>query len=207
MTLTLRYMRLTDISEVMTIERVTFDPAWTPRSYAYEVSESTYSHMVTLEWKTGAAGQSGWRRWWSSVMGGAGETKIAAYGGLWHISGEGHISTIASHPDMRGRGYGELVLAAMVHRSITLVSDYIILEVRVSNTLAQGLYRKYGFEVDTLKRGYYQNNNEDAYGMRLELKRNPAYIPAFQQRYAALLRQHGAMDEYSAAAPPRNTAR
>jgi ribosomal-protein-alanine N-acetyltransferase len=34
--------------------------------------------------------------------------------------------------------------------------------VRVSNAVAQNLYRKYGFEVVGRRPGYYRDNNEDA---------------------------------------------
>ena len=39
---------------------------------------------------------------------------------------------------------------------------YVTLEVRVSNTPAIGLYEKYSFKSLGTRKGYYQNNNEDA---------------------------------------------
>ena len=39
---------------------------------------------------------------------------------------------------------------------------YITLEVRVSNTPAINLYTKYGFSSFGTRKGYYQDNNEDA---------------------------------------------
>ena len=39
---------------------------------------------------------------------------------------------------------------------------YITLEVRVSNTPAINLYSKYGFTSFGTRKGYYQDNNEDA---------------------------------------------
>ncbi len=62
----------------------------------------------------------------------------------------------------RGRGIGELMLLAMIERSIELGAHEVTLEVRVSNTVAQNLYRKYGFEVVGRRPGYYRDNNEDA---------------------------------------------
>ena len=44
----------------------------------------------------------------------------------------------------------------------------ITLEVRVSNAVAQNLYRKYGFTVVGTRRRYYSDNNEDAYIMTTE---------------------------------------
>ena len=39
---------------------------------------------------------------------------------------------------------------------------YITLEVRVSNDSAKSLYEKFGFNSLGVRRGYYQDNNEDA---------------------------------------------
>jgi ribosomal-protein-alanine N-acetyltransferase len=41
----------------------------------------------------------------------------------------------------------------------------VTLEVRVSNMVAQNLYRKYGFEVSGRRKGYYRDNGEDAFYM------------------------------------------
>jgi ribosomal-protein-alanine N-acetyltransferase len=54
------------------------------------------------------------------------------------------------------------MLLAMIERSIELGAHEVTLEVRVSNTIAQNLYRKYGFEVVGRRPGYYRDNNEDA---------------------------------------------
>ncbi|MCA9910501.1 MAG: ribosomal protein S18-alanine N-acetyltransferase, partial [Anaerolineae bacterium] len=96
--------------------------------------------------------------------------QIVGYGGLWLISDEAHISTIATHPDFRRRGWGELLLAGMVQKAMLLSAAYVVLEVRVSNTTAQALYHKYGFVTVDVKKGYYHNNGEDAYDMRLDLR-------------------------------------
>src|SRR5690606_20053697 len=113
---------------------------------------------------------------------------VVGYGGLWYIAGEGHISTIATHPDHRGLGYGEILLAAMIQRAITLQAEYIVLEVRVTNTIAQNLYRKYEFEIFGTKPNYYRLDNEDAYDMRLDLT-DKAMIARFKRRFAAIRAQ------------------
>lgn len=199
----LRYMRNADISEVMAIEQVSFNPPWTARSYAYEVNESTYSHMVVLEDGDSPEPPVRWKKLLSAITAQSpAHTKIVSYGGLWFISGEGHISTIASHPDLRGHSYGELVFAAMLHRSITLDADYIILEVRVSNLVAQNLYKKYGFRVEGVKPKYYQSNGEDAYDMRLQIRGVRDVVPQFNARYAELIERYQVNDLYSAAPYP-----
>lgn len=196
MPLTLRYMRLTDIPQVVAIDEMSFRPPWTARSYAYEVAESTYSHMVVLEEAAREETSSLWRKiFYASRDSGH---RILAYGGLWHIVDEAHISTIATHPSYRGRGLGEIVLAGMIQKSILLGAAYIVLEVRVSNSAAQRLYAKYGFEVVDVKKGYYHNNGEDAYDMRLSLSEDPIRARV-NARLAQLEAQNGYSDAYTRA--------
>ena len=56
------------------------------------------------------------------------------------------------------------------------------LEVRVSNTSAQVLYRKYGMENAGVRKRYYSDNGEDAYIMWSE----PVSSREFQARVAKL---------------------
>ena len=197
--LTLRYMRQEDIPQVVAIDNQSFDPPWSARSYTYEISESSYSHMVVLDRSSDPANSSpaaGWRRWLPSFARAQSESEIVAYGGLWNIIDEGHISTIASHPGWRGHGFGEVLLAGMIRRAITLGAAYIILEVRVSNQVAQNLYNKYEFYTTGTKANYYRNNHEDAYEMRLDLDNQPM-LARFRARFADIQAQVPFIDEYT----------
>ncbi len=202
MSLVLRYMRLPDIPEVTVIDHMSFDPSWSARSYQFEVNESTYSYMVVLDHSAEKA-KVGWRKLVPGLNGAhPGEGQIVGYGGLWNIMDEAHISTIATHPDHRGKGWGEILLAGMIRRAIHLNAEYVVLEVRVSNHTAQNLYTKYGFKVITTKPRYYHSNNEDAYEMRLNLDHR-YYRAHFEERYAKLLEQHDFLDQYTDVDPPR----
>jgi ribosomal-protein-alanine N-acetyltransferase len=198
MSLTLRYMRLADVPEVAAIDRVSFDPPWSPRSYEYEITESTYSHMVVLERQAGERPSSNWRKLINNfgIIPDPGAV-VVGYGGVWNIVDEAHISTIAVHPMYRGHGYGEIVLAGMIRRALTLKAGYIVLEVRVSNVVAQNLYRKYGFEVIGTKPNYYHSNNEDAYDMRLQLHDLAAYRARFEPRFHDLQVKRDFIDLYT----------
>lgn len=195
-TLNLRYMRTSDIAQVVAIDQQSFNPPWTARSYDYEIRESQYSHMIVLEQLDQSARPSLWKRWFGTYPPSA--HRILAYGGLWNIADEAHISTIASHPAYRGRGLGELVLAAMVAKAIHNQASYVVLEVRVSNTAAQNLYHKYDFKIVDTKKGYYHNNGEDAYDMRLEFH-DPQIVSAFHERHAALRQRIPHADHYTLA--------
>jgi len=110
---------------------------------------------------------------------------VIGYGGCWLIAGEAHISTIAVHPDHRGQGLGELLLASMLKRAIRLGGEYSVLEVRESNEAAQALYRKYEYTVIGRRRQYYRDNGEDALLMEAR-PLDGAYYRRIEARLAAL---------------------
>ena len=90
-----------------------------------------------------------------------------AYAGVWFVLDEGHITNIAVRPDRRGLGYGEKVTRAMIQLAADSGMNWMTLEVRRSNEIAQSLYRKLGF-VDVGYRKRYYENQEDALVMALE---------------------------------------
>lgn len=90
------------------------------------------------------------------------EDKVIGYGGMWIILDEGHITNIAIHPDFRGIGAGNLILTALIDLCKAEGITALTLEVRASNTIAQNLYYKFGFELEGIRKGYYADNHEDA---------------------------------------------
>ncbi|MAU13574.1 MAG: ribosomal-protein-alanine N-acetyltransferase [Anaerolineaceae bacterium] len=196
--LILRHMRATDVNSVVEIDNLSFDPAWPASSYYFEINKSACSHMTVLEQSNGT--RLSLARWWSNLRGQSSSGEIVGYGGLWRIKEEAHISTIAVHPTSRGKNFGELILVAMLCRALRLGAEYCVLEVRVSNAVAQALYKKYNFEIQGIKRKYYQNN-EDAYDMRLDF--TPAVGDYLWSQYAALCKFHGFTDSYVKTPHPR----
>lgn len=209
MSLTLRYMRADDIQSVTAIDSLSFTPPWSKDSYAFEVNQSRVSHMAVLEEQPGGsirAAEAGWLHRLSGWLKQEaptcpGKPCIVGYGGLWKIDSEAHISTIAIHPDYRRRGFGEILLAGMFGKALRLNARYIVLEVRVSNQVAQSLYCKYGFIRYGRKKKYYRSNREDAYDMRVSF--DAAIQRHFAQRYRLLRETHRFRDEYSRRAHPR----
>jgi ribosomal-protein-alanine N-acetyltransferase len=204
-------MDYADISQVVAIDKQVFSMPWTANSYAYEIGESPYSYMVVLENRPQdlphhpTAGM-GWRGLVRKLIGNgdlhANPGQVVSYGGMWSILEEAHISTVATDPNLRGKGYGELILAAMIRRAITLKAGHVVLEVRVGNVVAQNLYHKYDFKIIYTKKAYYHNNHEDAYDMRLDL--NDETIARFQQRYEKLMARHQFVDRYTDTTRPRH---
>jgi ribosomal-protein-alanine N-acetyltransferase len=86
----------------------------------------------------------------------------------WLIVDEGHVATLATHPDFRGQGIAKRLLSYALRRLVEEGARSSFLEVRESNTVAQAMYRKFGFEETGRRRHYYKDNNEDAILMTLD---------------------------------------
>ena len=140
-----RPMTADDIPHVERIELEAFPEMRAPTSYAREL-ESKLSRYFVLE---------------------AGGT-IVGYAAMWFIVDEAHLLSIAVAEDCRRQGLGELLLIAGMEMAMRREADMMTLEVRVSNLVAQALYEKYGFVKAGRRRGYYTDNNEDAFLMTIE---------------------------------------
>lgn len=88
--------------------------------------------------------------------------ELVGYAGTWHIIDEGHITTIAVKKDYLRNHIGEAIIHKIIEDCYKNNVKYLTLEVRVSNIPAIRLYEKYGFQSLGTRKGYYQDNNEDA---------------------------------------------
>ena len=88
--------------------------------------------------------------------------ELLGYAGTWHIIDEGHITTIAVKKSHLRKHIGEAIIIRILEDCYEAGIKYLTLEVRVSNTPAINLYEKYGFNSLGTRKGYYQDNNEDA---------------------------------------------
>ena len=128
--------------------------------------------------------------------------EILGYGGLWKIDGEAHISTIAIHPANRGLGYGEVLLAGMFGKALQLDAEFIVLEVRVSNSVAEPLPEVRASTAVARKKNYYRSDNEDAWDMAVSLGRDTRH--RFDRLYENSALHHGFSDSYSRSPHPRD---
>ncbi len=110
------------------------------------------------------------------------EERLIGFVGLWIMLHEAHITAIATRNNYRCRGIGEALLISAIESSISSGAQMITLEVRVSNTIAQALYLKYGFRIVGKRIRYYSDNNEDALLMTLE----PINSDNFQSHFRRL---------------------
>ena len=113
--------------------------------------------------------------------------RVVGYAGLWMMVNEAHVTTIAVAPEYQGHGLGELLLLSLIDKSIELGAYCVTLEVRVSNYVAQSLYRKYTFRETGMRRRYYSDNGEDAHIMTTEDVDTPRFRDVLARNRAVLL--------------------
>ncbi|MFP3305446.1 MAG: ribosomal protein S18-alanine N-acetyltransferase [Vulcanisaeta sp.] len=87
----------------------------------------------------------------------------------------GHVISVGVLGEYRRRGIGNELMRRSICSMVNDGADYVILEVRVSNTPAITLYRKLGFEVRDLLRAYY-SDGEDGYLMILNNERFREFV-------------------------------
>ncbi|GAC1354398.1 MAG: ribosomal protein S18-alanine N-acetyltransferase [Herpetosiphon sp.] len=189
----LELMRESDVNQVQEIERLSFSTPWSAATYLRELRTPDQCRYVVVRRSTTEPRhldhEQPRRNWLQSMMPGLfglpvpmSPFPVVAYGGVWLNVDEGHITTIASAPQERGRGVGELALNGLIDAALDLGATALTLEVRVSNTVAQHLYHKYGFEARGTRRRYYTDNNEDA----LIMWTPPINTPTYGERLHSL---------------------
>lgn len=142
-----RLMKLEDIPEILVIEREAFTMPWTEEAFRNELTHNHFAKYMVMEL----------------------EGQIIGYAGMWAIVDEAHVTNIALLEKYRGRKWGERLLDELMRTAAFLGMKSITLEVRVSNSVAQNLYRKKGFRPAGTRKGYYSDNREDALIMWADL--------------------------------------
>ena len=94
--------------------------------------------------------------------------QVCGYGCLILLFEDAELANIAIAPTHRGQGVGKLLMEKMHDYAKTFGAERMLLEVRVSNQSAIGLYEKYGYEKYGLRENYYADG-EDAYLMQKSL--------------------------------------
>jgi ribosomal-protein-alanine N-acetyltransferase len=75
---------------------------------------------------------------------------------------ESHILNLAVHPNFRRQGVATRLMDEAIRELKKKDCVFIYLKVRVSNTGAQRFYKLFGFEVESIRKKYYGNPDEDA---------------------------------------------
>jgi [ribosomal protein S18]-alanine N-acetyltransferase len=133
-------MELEHIDDVLEIEELSFKTPWNRDAFIAELTKNKCAKYKVI----------------------SSDNKIIAYAGMWILLDEAHITNIAVHPEYRGAGLGKEILDSIIKEARRSGVSSMTLEVRVGNTAAINLYKKYGFVEAAIRKGYYQDTNEDA---------------------------------------------
>jgi ribosomal-protein-alanine N-acetyltransferase len=209
-------MRVEHIPAVSAIERLSFPQPWPQNAYRREIQENRMAHYIVVRHVDGAPKASQARSEPPSQPSGdlIGRISrflrppdppvppeleeelrsIVGYAGIWVMTDEAHVTTIASHPEMRGRGVGELLLVSLIHRATEIGARWMTLEVRASNAVAQNLYRKYTFKEMGMRRRYYSDNGEDALVMWTDALDSDSFGEALERNERKLVARVGSAE-------------
>ena len=87
---------------------------------------------------------------------------VVGYAGLMITGSDGHITTVAVDPDWHRNHIGTRLMLGLSTAAAQRGCTGLTLEVRVSNTGAQEMYRAFGFAPAGVRKNYYTETNEDA---------------------------------------------
>ena len=156
--MTIRTAAPEDIEVLASLEAVCFDEPWTERALAEALHDAKYLILI------------------SEI-----DSGVVAYAIGWNVGVEAELARVGVLPSWRGKGWGEGITIALLQGFQNLDVREVFLEVRVSNTTAQRLYERCGFERIGLRRNYYADG-EDAVVMRSNIERLKA--PPTASQYA-----------------------
>ena len=139
-------MRVEDIPAVHAVERASFPVPWPAYAFRQELETNRLARYLVAR------------------VGG----DVVAYGGIWMMVDEAHVTTFAVLPEHRREGIGSRLLLALMDLAVELAANVATLEVRISNADARRLYERFGFRPVGVRPRYYSDNGEDALIMTTE---------------------------------------
>src|SRR5262249_36522259 len=136
-------MTLSDVPRVTEIERQAYPSTWPPSAYRKELQDNRWAHYIVVRDKHIAeeslfgsheaekARKS--RLFPLSLLSNRSvaavpsleRASIVGFAGLWLMVDEAHVTTLALHPDFRGRGLGEWLLASLIDISYTIGAKWV----------------------------------------------------------------------------------
>ena len=138
----IRNMRENDIPAVLEIEHVSFSTRWSRQSFLNELYNKYSFLKVSLF-----------------------EGNIIGYICADYLHHKARILNLAVHPDFRRRGVATILLNDIKNELKNQGCVFLYLKVRESDTGALQFYERHGFEIETIRKKYYGNPDEDALQM------------------------------------------
>ncbi len=127
-----------DIKEIAKLEKECFSCPWSENALLESMSAGTKFFVCKINGKT------------------------VGYAGISCVAGEGYITNIAVNRNYRSCGIGTLLVNRLLSLAREESLEFLTLEVRESNTIAQNLYKKFKFKTEGRRKNFYSFPNEDA---------------------------------------------
>lgn len=137
-----RAMEEQDLDQVVSIEQACFSQPWSRQGFLDSLNGEDGLFLV--------------------AQGEADHREIRGYVGMTISIDEGEITNVAVADIYRGCGVGEALMNGLIAEARKREITRIVLEVRVSNAPAIGLYKKIGFRSVGIRKNFYEFPKEDA---------------------------------------------
>lgn len=137
----IRRMEKRDLLQVEAIETALFSDAWSEQGFEDTLNSPYVISLVAID---------------------EAEDMILGYIIMYVSFEEGEISNVAVAKSAQNRGIGSALMQAILEKGLEESVTRFILEVRVSNTPAIALYKKFGFTEIGIRRDFYEKPREDA---------------------------------------------
>ncbi len=128
-------MRLSDLDEVMRIEKKSYPIGWS-KSVMRDCIKSDY-HTIVLKK----------------------DKQVIGFGIIMTALDEAHLLNMCIDSDFQGKGYGRKLLKYLKNICLCNHCKIFLLEVRESSLVAQSLYKSFGFKQIGLRKNYYKKPN------------------------------------------------
>lgn len=138
-TLAIEPMTAEDLSEVVEMEQVSFATPWQKQDFDRALAQPGGLCRVARQ-----------------------EDALVGYAVGYRVQEEYHLTDLAIHPELRGRGLGGALVDVLLGELSGLGVRVVSLEVRASNDPATRLYKRRGFQTIAVRRDYYREPTENA---------------------------------------------
>ena len=162
--ITLAPMRRRHVHRVVAHERSVYARPWTTGLFLSELARpDTRSYIIA---RAGAL--------------------LVGHCGVLYLADEGHVSTVVVAPSWQRHRVATRMLLYQFAHAVDRGVDALTLEVRVANTRARELYRRFGFVPAGIRKGYYPETGEDALVMWAHNIGSPASLTRRSEIAASL---------------------
>ncbi len=139
LTITIRGMTVEDIPRIAALEQELFPDPWSENAFNEALAADDWGSLVALD-----------------------DGKIVGYACYLIIDVESHLTNIAVVESYRRKSVAKQLLVHILRVVTEAECEYLLLEVRPTNTGAIAFYRRHGFHQLYRRPNYYRNPVEDA---------------------------------------------